>query len=145
MTKNLMPEVAKLLGVEIEERFKIHDINRNTIYREEFCFNKKEGLVKLIVDGPNGKTVPRSCEWDLMKLIMGWAEIVKQPWQPKEGELYFHSSLKIKQPYNEEWTNDTFDYAMQALGMIYRTREEAKQHFADDYQKLTGKKLNEKA
>ena len=41
------------------------------------------------------------------------------------------------------WLGDTRDYAMKALDMVYRTREEAEAHLAEDYERLTGKKLEE--
>ena len=39
------------------------------------------------------------------------------------------------------WGNSTFDYAAKNMGIIYRTKAEAEAHLEEDYERLTGKKL----
>ena len=132
MGKNLMPEVAALLGVEIGEEFIIENADR------------KENVV-LAMDGfhviqPNNVVGPDHGKL-LSKVLQGLYEVKKKPWEPKYKEEYFYPNIRQKTVTIEQWTDETFDYAMKALGMIYRTREEAMAHLAEDYMKLTGKKL----
>ena len=132
MGKNLMTEVAALLGVEIREEFIIQNADR-------------EETVVLAMDGlhviqPNDVLGPEHGKL-LSKVLQGLYEVVKLPWKPKEGDKYYSISLPTKSICVEIWHNETSDYALKALGMIYRTEEEAKAHMAEDYMKLTGKKL----
>ena len=135
MGKNLMPEVAALLGVEIGEEFIIENADR------------KENVV-LAMDGfhviqPNGALDPDRCRL-LSKVLQGLYEVKKKPWKPKEDEEYWTISFLInQQPYAENygWDGDDMDFTKLKLGMVYRTKAEAEAHLAEDYMKLTGKKL----
>ena len=133
MTKNLMPKVAKLLGVEVGEEFTIENADR------------KETVV-LAMDGlhviqPNNVLGPDHGKL-LSKVLQGLYEVKKKPWEPKEGEYFYYPDVKRKAVCRLPWDSQFFDFAMKALDMVYRTREEAVAHFAEDYQKLTGKKLS---
>ena len=132
MAKNIMPEVAALLDVEIGEEFIIQNADR------------KETVV-LAADGlhviqPNNVVGPDHGKL-LSKVLQGLYTVKKLPWEPKEGDSYFFSSVARKSVLDLVWVGSTRDYAMKALGMIYKTPEEAQAHFAENYEKLTGKKL----
>ena len=132
MGKNLMPEVAALLGVDIGEKFIIQNADR------------KETVV-LAMDGfhviqPNDVLGPEHGKL-LSKVLQGLYTVKKKPWEPKHGERYYCPHAKLKAVTKNLWLGDHIDYAMLALGMIYRTEEEAEEHLAEDYEKLTGKKL----
>ena len=77
----------------------------------------------------------------LYYLLSGKETVVRLPWEPKEGERYCYPSVSAKNVDCTNWTCCSFDYAMKALGMIYKTPEEAQAHFAENYEKLTGEKL----
>ena len=133
MSKNLIPEVAKLLGVAIGEEFIIENADR------------KETVV-LALDGfhviqPNGVLGPEHGKL-LSKVLLGLYEVKKKPWEPKHGERYYCHHAKLKAVTKNLWLGDHLDYAMLALGMIYRTEEEAESHMAEDYERLTGKPLS---
>lgn len=133
MGKNLMPDVAKLLGVELGEEFIIENKDR------------KETVV-LAADGfhviqPNDVLGPDHGKL-LSKVLQGLYEIKKKPWEPKYGEIYYFLDINEKEIMSYTWENDTFDYAMKSLGMVYRTRKEAEAHLAEDYERLTGKPLS---
>ena len=138
MSKNLIPEIAKLLGVEMEEAFKIrrpaYEVCENGVY----AFFENEGLMKRNEQGEFDNN--SSIEFE--DLCLGNYEIVKLPWEPKYGEIYYFLDINEKEIMSYPWENDTFDYAMKALGMIYRTEEGAQAHFAEDYERLTGKPLS---
>ena len=134
MSENLIPKIAELLGVEVGERFKIKN-------------SDKEETVVLAMDGfhviqPNDVLGPDHGEL-LSKVLQGLYEVKKIPWQPKEGEEFFYPNIVCGFVSSARWKNDlNFHIAMKALGMVYRTEQEAEEHFASDYTKLTGEPLN---
>ena len=132
MAKNFMAAVAKLLGVELGEEFIIENADRKEI-------------VLLAMDGfhviqPNNVLSPDHGKL-LSKVLQGLYEIKKKPWEPKYKEYYYCPSITQRRVIEFLWLGDTRDYAMKAIGMVYRTKEEAEAHFAEDYEKLTGKPL----
>ena len=132
MTKNLMPEIAKLLGVELGEEFIIENADR----KETVVL----GMDGLHVIQPNNVVGPDHGKL-LSKVLQGLYEVKKLPWEPVKGDKYFFPSLPKNCVVKLIWTDNTYDYALKALGMVYRTREEAQEHFAEDYERLTDKKL----
>ena len=132
MAKNCMAAVAKMLGVELGEEFIIE--NKDS----------KETVV-LAADGfhviqPNNVVGPDHGKL-LSKVLQGLYEVKKIPWEPKKDERYYIPSVSNQCVQKYFWHEYTLDFAMKALGMIYRTKEEAEAHFAEDYEKLTGKPL----
>ena len=133
MAKNCMAAVAKMLGVELGEEFIIENKDR------------KETVV-LAMDGfhviqPNDILGPDHGKL-LSKVLQGLYELKKKPWEPKEDEHFYRPNIISKAVCNDLWSECTLNYALKALGMIYRTREEAEAHLAEDYERLTGKPLS---
>ena len=131
-----MAAVAKLLGVEIGEEFIIENADR------------KETVV-LAADGfhviqPNDVLGPDHGKL-LSKVLQGLYTVKKIPWEPKKDESYYIPSVSSQCVQKYFWHEYTLDFAMKALGMIYRTKEEAEAHLAEDYERLTGRKLHENA
>lgn len=120
MDKNLIPEIAKMLGVELGEEFQIKGYD-GLIYKLTDA-----GLELTTVDGQKTKWFDRGA---LNSLLKGKLEIVKLPWKPKEGERYWgfwYSSLNdawIVLLYT--WGNNPADFAFYKAGWVYRTKEEA--------------------
>ena len=136
MAKNLMPEIIKALGLEYDEVFRVSEQDAETAEGGLFCFNKEGGLIKI---NPDGSTCTA---WEILyDILNGWCEIVKVPWEPKYKEYYYCPSVTERRVIELLWLDDTRDYALKALGMVYRTKEEAKAHLAEDYERLTGRKL----
>lgn len=121
MSKNLIPEIAKLLGVELGEEFKVKGEDETT-----YIFTD-DGL-KLIYDGGIGM-VETSSDAAFAALVNGKDEIVKLPWKPKKGEKYWgfwYSSVNdawLVLLYT--WANNPADFALYKAGWVYRTRAEA--------------------
>lgn len=129
MAKNYMAEVAKMLGVEFGEEFKVAE--RGCSYDTLYYLDSRGAWD---ADGQVADAI-------IPALMTGFYEIVKIPWKPKYGDNYFYLWLSTKKIYGDCWTGNTYDYAIYNLGMCYRTQEEASEHFAEDYKKLTGKEL----
>ena len=132
MAKNFMAAVAKLLGVELGEEFIIE--NKDSKETVVFAADGFHVIQPNNVVGPDhGKL--------LSKVLQGLYEVKKKPWVPKKDERYYIPSVSNQCVQKYFWHEYTLDFAMKALGMIYRTKEEAEAHFAEDYEKLTGKPL----
>ena len=133
MAKNLMPEIIKMLGLEYGEVFRVSEQDAETAEDGLFCFNKEGGLIKI---NPDGSTCTA---WEILyDILNGWCEIVKVPWEPKYKEYYYCPSVTERRVIELLWLDDTRDYALKALGMVYKTKKEAKEHLAEDYMRLTG-------
>ena len=132
MAENLMTEVAALLGVELGEEFIIENADR-----KETVVLAADGLHVIqpnnVLSHDHGKL--------LSKVLQGLYELKKKPWEPKYKEPYYRPNIIYKEVYDTIWCGSTLDYALKAFGMIYRTREEAEAHLAEDYERLTGNKL----
>ena len=133
---NLIPEIAKRLGVEIGEEFKLHwngveqsGIYRFTNYRLESKFKNED-------------------DWNdcsaLTELCNGGITIIKIPFEPKLGDLYYWVSM-VAQPGIERkhYRCETFDYTNKYCGNCFRSEAEAQAHKQEIYEKLTGKKWEE--
>ena len=141
MSKNLMPEVLKMLGVTYGEDFKLQAPDPELYKNYSFYFDKDCELY--IVNNLNGSTGNFSAM--LHSIMRGYYKIIKIPWRPKEGDKYYSISLLTKSICVEIWHNETSDYALKALDMVYRSAEEAEAHMAEDYERLTGRKLKNDA
>lgn len=121
MAKNLIPEIAQMLGVELGEEFKIKG-------HEELTYRFASDGLKLTYDN-NIELSDIAAKVAFVALLKGKFEIVKLPWKPKEGEKYWgfwYSSLNdawIVLLYT--WGNNPADFAFYKAGWVYRTKEEA--------------------
>lgn len=135
MQKNVMEKVAELLGMELGEEFIIENADR-----KETVILSADGLH---VIQPNGVLGPEHGKL-LSKVLCGLYEVKKKPWEPKYGEEYFSINIvDTTTPYvtGHIWNGYVRDYATLQLGVIHKTQEEAKSHLAEDYERLTGNKL----
>ena len=122
MAKNLIPEIARMLGVEIGEEFKVvYKVVNKTVF-EKICNFTKEGLF-VHEEGCSGKYDKNL----LTDIICGKAEIVKLPWKPKKGEYYYTFGLLgdkwvVRSVW---WGGFPNEYALLDKGWVYRSQEEA--------------------
>ena len=141
MTKNLMPRIAEMVGVELGEEFNIKVLDGSEDWIQAYL--DKSGLV---VVGEYARNA--NADKYLAKLIAGKVEYKKQPWEPKFGEPYWTISFSTNftvRVIKTSWEKDCVDFALLRLGMVYRTMQEATDHMAEDYERLTGSKLHENA
>lgn len=117
MAKNLIPEIAQMLGVELNEEFKIKGLE-GAIY--------KFVVGGLLVSDDVAEKVYTTANMPLIGLVRGDIEVVKLPWKPKEGEDYYSFSRYHKWCIGQQqWSNHPFDLALLEKGWVYRTRAEA--------------------
>ena len=125
MTKNYMADVAKMLGVELEEEFKID--GSNLIYK--FLEN---GLYFRCIEG----WLP--AEYQFLDLIKGDSKIVKLPWQPKEGDVYYYPVSNFKDVCCTNWAYSVCDFAFKEAGLIFKTYEECEEILPELRKKYLG-------
>lgn len=120
MAKNLIPEIAKMLGVELNEEFKIK--------------GREGAIYKFIVDGllvsdDDAEKVYTTAHMPLVGLVRGDIEIVKLPWKPKEEEHYYTFTSTYKYTKWEIglncWHTEPQNIAFLKAGWVFRTRQEA--------------------
>ena len=120
MAKNLIPEICKMLGVELGEEFKIKG------YKLTYMITDDKWLMATDDSPETGWTPANTLFVDLLN---GDAEIVKLPWKPKQGEKYWgflYSSLNdawVLCLYT--WGNNPADFAFYKAGWVFHTKEEA--------------------
>lgn len=137
MDRNLMPEIMKMLGVEYGEEFKIRRPGYEVCEKGVYAFFENEGLMKK----NEQSEFDNNSSIEFEDLCLGDYEVVKLPWEPKYKEYYYCPSITQRSVIEFLWIGDTHDYAMKAIDMVYRTKEQAEAHFAEDYQRLTGEPL----
>ena len=130
MAKNYMADVAKMLGVELGEEFKID--GSNLIYK--FLEN---GLYFRCIEG----WLPAI--YQFLDLIKGELEIVKLPWQPKEGDRYYFPVDGFTITSCAIWCDSTLEYALKEAGMIFKTKAECEAALPALRKKYLGGESNE--
>ena len=133
---NLIPKIAEMLGVEIGEEFKLE--------------NHDDRSFKFAGTGLYEKTNIKDSYWSicsgltLRDVLIGFLKIEKLPFEPKKGEKYFVLSVVDKTVWPYTWEETTTDYCFKACGNCFRTETEAEKHKFEIYEKLTGRKWEEK-
>lgn len=130
---NYTQQVAKMLGVEVGEKFNVIYPRENKRYND-VRFDKDFGLYKdFALD---------NCGDMLNALVAGYAKIEKitpyaKPTKVKLGSNYYyvnHDGI-VKSNYNQ---GATFDYAMYALGNMFDTEKIPQQQIDEMVKKLKG-------
>lgn len=80
MGKNYMPEVARMLGVEIDEEFDLLNEGGEVIDYSPYKFTSK--VIVDCYDAEINSSV-------FFELLIGKYTIQKRPWRPKEGDVYW--------------------------------------------------------
>lgn len=120
MAKNLIPEIARMLGVELGEEFKVEGVADKTY---------KFIVDELVVCGEkNTNHGYVTANMMLVTLAKGDARLIKLPWKPKKGDTFYtFASIPNKWVVRIAWWDQTPNhYALLDKGWIYRTKEEAK-------------------
>ena len=117
MRKNCMAEVAKALGLELEEVFRIDG--------DGHYFRLTDtGLGMSMVLGNKGWFVaPINA---LNGLLLGENEIIKLPWKPREDERYYYPLPSDNDLWGgSTWTDSNYDNMRLNRGLVFKTINEA--------------------
>ena len=120
---NHMAEVAQMLGVELEEVFKVTDDDSGK-YHNYYKFTEKKGIE---VSEDNVKWEADTAGTLVLKwLLIGVARIIKLPWRPSRGDVYYMPSVTSIGKYIKLFCsgsrNDEGSYQQ---GLVLRTKKEA--------------------
>ena len=107
---NHMKEVAKLLGVEFGEEFKIKGSVISFKLTEEGLFDEYKVSHELM----------------LSRLLAGELVAEKPLFKPSKGDYYYTYVDSTGIAERLSWDEDLFDLAQYKAGIVFRTREEAK-------------------
>ena len=122
---NHMAEVAQMLGVELEEVFKVTDDDSGK-YHNYYKFTEKKGIE---VSEDNVKWEADTAGTLVLKwLLIGVARIIKLPWKPRKGEKYYVPRIAIRpedRHYYYYWSNDEINIKHYRMGIVCKTPEEA--------------------
>ena len=130
MSKNLIPIIAKELGVEIGEEFKFSGNQNVFTYR----FTNEEIQSKC-----------KGRDWGTSVIDLNVVlkqEIIKLPFEPKTGDEYWTYS-ETWEVEDWVWTYDFLDLVYKRVGIVFRTKEEAIKARPDKYKELTSKEWKE--
>lgn len=121
MSKNLIPQIAQMLGVELGEEFKIKEYGER-IYRFD-----NSGLQLIYDNGVRNLNI--TANMALSCLLSGDIEIVKLPWKPKMDERYWTFGLGVDGKWiviARRWEGYPCEFLLVDKGWAYRREEEAK-------------------
>ena len=120
---NHMAEVAQMLGVELEEVFKVTDDDSGK-YHNYYKFTEKKGIE---VSEDNVKWEADTAGTLVLKwLLIGVARIIKLPWRPSRGDVYYMPSVTSIGKYIKLfWTGSRNDEDFYQQGLVLRTEKEA--------------------
>ena len=120
---NHMAEVAQMLGVELEEVFKVTDDDSGK-YHNYYKFTEKKGIE---VSEDNVKWEADTAGTLVLKwLLIGVARIIKLPWRPSRGDVYYMPSVTSIGKYIKLfWTDSRNDEDSYQQGLVLRTKKEA--------------------
>ena len=120
---NHMAEVAQMLGVELEEVFKVTDDDSGK-YHNYYKFTEKKGIE---VSEDNVKWEADTSGTLVLKwLLIGVARIIKLPWRPSRGDVYYMPSVTSIGKYIKLfWTDSRNDEDSYQQGLVLKTEKEA--------------------
>lgn len=132
MAKNLFLVLAKELGLEPYDEFLMSDYGEQV-----FTFTEK-GLCYVNDNGGETKYVACSSEPLADLVVFGEDFIVKLPFNPEDGDTYYAADVLSREVGEYIWEDNTVDYALKRLGLIYPLHEIAEENLKADLEKLTG-------
>ena len=120
---NHMAEVAQMLGVKLEEVFKVTDDDSGK-YHNYYRFTEKKGIE---VSEDNVKWEADTAGTLVLKwLLIGVARVIKLPWRPSRGDVYYMPSVTSIGKYIKLfWTGSRNDEGSYQQGLVLRTKKEA--------------------
>lgn len=121
MNESKMAEVAKLLGVELEEDFEIIGCRDRTFRLTQ------HGLCQLAKDGHyHSVDLDDSIMNTLDRLLSGILQIKKKPWKARDGETYYIPDISyVNDPVTTTNLISNADMICYDKGLMCKTKEQA--------------------
>ena len=120
---NKMAEVAKLLGVELDEFFFFKGCSGCYTYCSKTYLKFTENGLK---ESVNRTSWHSAAAWVWKGLITGALKITKLPWKPSCGDAYYMpSTTSINKCIKLFWIDSKSDEDSYQQGLIFRTEKEA--------------------
>lgn len=117
---NYYKQIAEMLGVELEEEFKLKPSCLEKPWNCLYRFSK-DGLENKYSDG-----VWVKCEKGAIdNILIGQTEVIKIPWKPEKGEPYWYYSVGLKEANLTQWEDKLWDLLYWKVGNFFKTKEEA--------------------
>lgn len=116
---NYYKKIAEMLGVELGEEFSLKDNKTKNIFIPRYKITQEEGLMYSV----NRNEFDRSVS--LMSIINGSFSVVKLPWKPKKGEVYWYYSEAFQHAFASEWIGSLCDLLYWKSGNFFKTKKEA--------------------
>lgn len=141
MSKSLIPQIAKLLGVNTREQFRLSHNGVENIGLI-VCIDESRILAR-----PDNDKI---CAWDTLDahiiegMFSGEYTVKREPWKPKYDEDYWSYMGEEFEIGYGKWKNWASDLARLKTNMVFRTEEEALEARPRIYKELTGKDWSEK-
>lgn len=121
MSKNLIPQIAQMLGVELGEEFKIKGYGELT-----YKFDN-DGL--RVSCGNGARKFNPTANTSFTALLAGKDEIIKLPWKPKQDETFYtfgiHATENKWVVVSVKWWDNVKNLALYKIGWVYRSQAEA--------------------
>lgn len=118
---NYYKQIAEMLGVELEEEFKLKPSCLEKPWNSLYRFST-DGLENKYSDG-----VWVKCEKGAIdQILIGQTEVIKIPWKPKKSEMYWFYGISLEQALWATWRLNSGDLCRWKTGNCFRTEEEAK-------------------
>ena len=150
---NLIPKIAEALDIGLDEPFEISTRDGYKICR---FFVRGNGVAYLEKYNKDFNQWTQENTDEIGKIVVGAYLVRKLPFEPKYGEIYYSVMKFIAVPglkdretdamkvITNKWCNSTDDFMRKYCGNCFRTSEEAEKHKYEIYEKLTGRKWEEK-
>lgn len=115
---NYYKKIAEMLVVELGEEFNLKENTTKNIIRPRYKITQ-EGLMC----STGGEKWNRSSS--LLAIFSGAYSIVKLPWKPKKGEVYWYYSEAFQHAFASEWIGSLCDLLYWKSGNFFKTKKEA--------------------
>ena len=131
-----MTEIAKILGVELNERFQVR-VSNTFIFKDDF-FITEDGLHSYIENTPGREANITFISQYLYSLLKGDFQIIKYPFKPKPGDVYWSVFMDGK-IHDFVWENSTNDMLRFYAENCFKSYEDIYNNTSDIINKIRGK------
>lgn len=137
MGKNLISVIAKELGVEIEEEFRLKGVEGYKFFIDS------RGYTQCFSIGTGRFDGEYTADYDLQYLLKNPNDIIKLPFKPKYGDKYWSYVTPKFNIIGSIWTDNVRDFALLKCGCVFRTKAEAIAALPAKHKELTGREWQE--